>query len=267
MKFTTRSLAVLGLSATTAFSGAALIAPAVAGADALAATSVAVASPNSGPTTGHRLRFTAQVTSEAAGNLHGTMTWSITDRFGTSYTCERVSPVNSIGKASCEFGPGQLNGASAPYAVTASYQGNTMFSASTSPVFQQGVTPANTQMRIAVSGVADGAPATITATLHAPNAVNLLNGQVTFSVTSTHFTTRATCTNITTSTNPNRNLSVPVTGTTVTCDLPAGWLVLPSAGSAKHPVVAWSVTASYSDSSAGASFGTISRVLNGRLRG
>lgn len=268
MKLHVRSIAGLVLSTGLLFGATSVALPSIAGADATqAATTVVVSSPSAAPTTGHRIRFTALVSSATAGSLAGTMTWTITDSKGTSYSCEHVTPVRANGTAACEFAPGQLLGAVAPFSVTAAYSGNATFAGSTSAPFAQGVSPGNTQMRLLVSPVSSGASATITAILSSPNANALLSGQVTFAVISSQGTVRPTCTNNDISTNPNRNLAVPVTSQTVTCVLPAGWIVLPapSADGRQRPAY-WSVAATFSDAAAGSSFNSITHMKRGRIQ-
>ena len=140
------------------------------------------ASPNPG-TDGASATLTATVT-DCNGNAvtSGKVGFSIATKTGTATSdCPALVALNGSGQATCTTG--QLSSSSAPYKITAAYQGTTNFGPSTSttlslPVY---VPTTTTVTSSAPSGSVSGQSVTFTATV-TPGDGSTATGTVTFSI-------------------------------------------------------------------------------------
>jgi hypothetical protein len=229
---------------------------AVATAPAYAAGSTVTAMSVTGNKTtipsGGSVSFTAVVTPAKVGKtkITGTVTWTVTGQDGSTVACTTVKPLTGNGKSKCKIGQGVLLGASAPFTAVADYSGDANFApvtASTSVAVTQG----KTHVVLAFSAVpSDGAATTVTATVIDGPATSLLYGNVVFTASSQFHTAGVSVRCTGSLMPPSLNNVQPLVAGVATCNLPAGWMVLPKVtkGNPK-PSDAWSVSAVYNGNS------------------
>ena len=254
--------AVLSCGALAASSIAAV--PAFA--DGTTSTTVAVTANKSTITSGRPVNFTAVVTPATVGTakITGTVDWTVTGADGTVVPCTKTKALTSGGRAHCNVGKGILLAQDAPFTATASYSGDTNYGASSGSSVVS-LTSGATHLHLALSAhPSSGAAITATATIVGGPASALVSGTVIFTISASSHAAGvgARCTG--TATPPNANNIKTVVAATATCDLPAGWLVVPSVTKANlHPFAAWSVSAVYNGN---VSFGPSFKTLKGKAK-
>jgi hypothetical protein len=217
-------------------------------------------------TSGRPVAFTAVVTPATVGKTKftGTVDWTVTGADGTVVPCTTTKPLTSGGRAHCNIGKGLLLAQDAPFTATANYSGDVNFAPSSGSATVS-MTSGETHLHLALSAhPSSGAAITATATIVGGPASALVSGTVIFTISSSSHAAgvSARCTG--TATPPAANNIQPVVAATATCNLPAGWLTVPSATKADlHPFSAWSVSAVYNGN---VSFGPSYKTLKGKAK-
>jgi hypothetical protein len=246
--------------------GAAAVAAAPAYAAGSTVTSMTVTANKTTLTSGQPVSFSALVSPAKVGKtkITGTVTWTVTGADGSVIPCTTPPVLSTGGKSSCKIAKGILLAGSAPFTAVADYSGDATFApinASTSV----DVTAGLTRVVLAFSAVpTGGAATTVTATVTDGPATALLSGNVVFTISSQFHAAgvSARCTG--TQTPVALNNVQPLTGGVATCNLPAGWMVLPKLSkSTPKPSTGWSVTAVYNGN---ASFSTAFKLKQGTAK-
>jgi hypothetical protein len=231
------------------------VAPAVAAqAQDLQATTVTVTSSKPTASTGTQVNFRAVITPNLiAPNTHisGTVTWTITGSDESTVPCGRsTTVVKSSGAVFCLVNRGVLQAASSPYTVKASYSGDgSNFAPGVGTLTQTiGINQPSLTIRLPV-GPSNGGPSTVTATATVSGGVGtpLLTGNVIFSISSNVSTA---CTNgSAVPRSAAKSVALGSDGSNAnvaTCQLPAGWITVPSATpTRRHPRTRWTITATF----------------------
>ncbi|HXW35891.1 MAG TPA: hypothetical protein VEJ87_15050, partial [Acidimicrobiales bacterium] len=182
--------------------------------------------------------------------MSGTVTFSATNIHHTSVTltCKTGDPatVNKDGRAQCDLTAPTFFASGGPYVIAASYSGSSdgNFDKSTGTTT---ITPAvaSTKISLKLSPKKPNSSSgeTVTADVKAGPGTAGLYGDVVFVITSSNGRKAdLVCSN---STLPKRE-TVPLTGHEAVCDIPTGWLKVPSAtSSTKHPFDAWTIVAQF----------------------
>jgi hypothetical protein len=245
-----------GASALVAVAGLAVV-PAIAGATGSSPTSTSVTARPASTTTAHPLTLSASVVAVTgvastirgvtANVPTGTVTFTITGLHSGTASCKtsNVVTINHRGKATCHVLAGQLLAHDSPYAVTATYSGDSNFAASTGNTSVT-VAKARTKTHLKLdSKPVNGSPNSVTATVTTKHGGSLMSGVVVFSVSASPATAKSkrTCTN------GGDVQPLAITGNvgTASCELQAGWFIISKVSPGnKHPHGSWNVTANYS---------------------
>ena len=240
---------VIGAVLATAI-GATAVAAVPAYADGATPTTLTVTGSQTGVTTGKPVSFTAAHTPTAVGKekIGGSVAFTITGRDGSTVACGKVTPLTGAGKSRCMVAPGTLLAGSAPYTIVASYGGSpsgTFGPSSNSTTLS--VTSARTRVKLSLGGkIFSGDATTVVAKILSGPADPLVSGTVVFTVTSQYHTNGVVVRCNGGSVPPTLNNIVTLTGHTATCDLPAGWMVIPKVSNANpKPSGTWSISAVY----------------------
>jgi hypothetical protein len=235
-----------------------------AGPDATIATSTVVTTTKPTVTSGRAAIFHAQVSPSKVGKtrITGTVTWTVTGTGGTTVPCTATA-LTVNGKALCRVELGQFLAANSTYTVTATYSGDANFESSSGSAVET-VTTATTTLRLNVPKPSSGSPTTITALVISGGGTSAITGSVTFSIVAGSSTKGVAALCAGPNPNARANNTVPLTGNSATCSLPAGWIVVPSPTNIdKRPATKWSVAAVYNGN---ASFFSVARVIKGIIR-
>jgi hypothetical protein len=227
-------------------------APAVAAqSQDLQATTVTVTSSRPTASTGSEVTFRAAITPNLiAPNTHitGTVTWTITGSDASTVSCGRsTTVVKNSGSVFCRVNRAVLQSAASPYTVTASYSGDANFASDVGTFSQTiGIQQPSLMIRLPV-GPSNGGPSTVTATVSGGAGTPLLTGNVIFSISSN---TSTGCTNGTAVPHSAaKSIALGSNGSNAnvaTCQLPAGWITVPSATpDRRHPSTRWTITATF----------------------
>ena len=220
---------------------------------ATTATSVAIVAGRATTLSGHPMSFRASVAPTKVGRttITGTVTWSIVGHDGSTVACASTTPLSRSGHAQCRVGAAQLLGSGSPYAVTASYGGDANFSPSTERLsYVVDAAPAHLSYTIPERPT-NGASTTIVVTVVGGPGTPALTGDVIFAAASglSARGVKPFCAG--TNPVPSANNSKPLVNGTATCVLPAGWMILPPAGTGmfKHPKTSWTISMTYGGTS------------------
>ena len=217
----------------------------------LQATTMTVTSSKPTASTGSEVNFRALIAPTViAPNTHitGTVTWTITGSDESTVACGRSTTiVKNNGSVFCRVNRAVLQAAASPYTVTASYSGDSNFAPIVGTLNQTvGAKQPGLLIRLPV-GPSNGGPSTVTATVSAGVGTPLLTGNVIFSISSN---TSTACTNGTPV--PHSSAMSVALGSdgsnpnVATCQLPAGWITVPTATPARrHPRTRWTITATF----------------------
>jgi hypothetical protein len=245
-----RSIRLAGLAAvlSTSVIGSAAVAAAPAFAAGTTPTTLTVTSNKTTLTSGKSVAFTALVAPAKSGStkITGAITWTVTGNDGSVVPCTTVTPLTPSGKSLCKIATGNLLAGSGPYTAAASYPGDATFGPS-SGSGSVSVTSGTTRVKLALSATPTGGAAiTVTATVAAGPGTPLVQGNVVFTISSQYHAPGVTARCSGTLTPASLNNVKPLSAQVATCDLPAGWMVLPKASSSNpKPSDGWSVSGVY----------------------
>lgn len=249
MRRVIRATALAAALATTS-GGLAVLATAPAFADGSNATTTTVAPSHPEEETGQPVAFNSALASTTGtGKFTGTVTWTVTGSDGSVVPCESVKALTSGGKSQCKIAKGLLLAGASPYTATATYGGDGNYAGS-SGSFALAVTARATVVKLVITTPPTSGAATVaTATVVGGPATALLTGTVVFTATSgTHAGGVVVgCTGTATGKNSVlANDTVTLSSQVAVCNLPAGWMIVPKAGTQNpKPTDNWSVTAFY----------------------
>jgi hypothetical protein len=133
-------------------------------------TTALTAAPASPSADGQAVTLTAKVKQVPSGIVNsGKVVFQVLNKNGNpTVDCASAATVDNSGTATCTTGP--LNQAAAPYKLTAVYQGNVSFAASTSNTINQRVLePTTTKLTTSAQNLTTGQTAAVTATVTAPD--------------------------------------------------------------------------------------------------
>jgi len=209
-------------------------------------TNTSVTATPSSTTTGRPVTIKASVTAVTtnAAVFTGTVTFSITGSDSSTVNCSGGDAVtiSHSGKATCTVGYEELQAAASPYAISATYSGDTNYGGSTGSTSET-VTPAKTKSHMKVSPkVRSGTANVFTLTVKAKpkKAGSLLAGDVRFTVSGTN-TRKSVCAG-----GDLQPLAVSGNVGTAKCSLPSGWFRVPApTKTEKHPSARYGVGGVY----------------------
>jgi hypothetical protein len=240
----------IGAIVAAATIGASAVAAVPAYADGATATSLTVTGSQTAVATGKPVSFTAAITPSMVGKerIGGAVAFTITGNDGSTVPCAKVTPLTGAGKTRCMVAPGTLLAGSAPYTIAASYPGSpsgTFGPSSGSTTLN--VSTTMTRVKVSLGGkIFSGAATTVTAKVSSGPADPLISGTVVFTVTSQYHASGVVVRCAGDAVPPPANNIQTLTGRTATCDLPAGWMVIPKASNANpKPSGTWSISAVY----------------------
>jgi large repetitive protein len=194
--------------------------------------------------TGQAATFTAVVaptTVTPGPKPTGTVAFTITGHDASNVNCSGGDTVTvTKGKAKCKVASGSLSASASAYTVAAVYSGDGTFAGSTATPASVTVTLAKVTVRLSVTPKPTSATAsTFVATIKAGHSSALVSGNVLFAVSDTpsQSKTKRTCAG-----GDLQPVSVNGGVATATCNLVAGWFVVPT----NPPKGSWNVTAQYS---------------------
>ena len=145
--------------------------------------------------------------------------------------------------ATCTVAADQLLAQSSTYTVTATYSGDSNYAGDSGSLVET-VNPGKTRVKVTFDAKpSNGNPSLVTATVNAGPGTTLVSGYILFAITST---SSAAATDVQCE-GPNPNLggndAQPLVDGSASCQLPAGWLTLPSATPLnRRPKAAWSIS-------------------------
>lgn len=218
------------------------------------ATSTSVTITPAPAVSGQAVRVSADVsfTRIKHSPINGTVTFSATNKLGAAVAlnCKAVTDdvavVHKNGVAFCDVPAATLFASQGPYTITAAYSGSTdgNFDASTgSTTYSPAVAPTTIRIKLSPFRPSSDSAETVTATVMAGPGTAGLYGDVVFVVTSGDHKVTPECTNST----AKSHEEVPLTGNTATCDVPAGWLMVPAPSTTdKHPKTDYAIVAQFS---------------------
>ncbi len=200
-------------------------------------TSIAInAHPSTSTSAGAKVSFVAVVTPARAPTATGSITFTINGSDGSTPSCMSGNTVPVAGgKGKCIVPAGTLLATGSTYSVTASYSGDNNYAGSTNTITQT-VSPVEVHIFIKfVIKPTNGGAAEFAAQVKGPKGVQL-PGDVLFAVASST-KGKHVCAG---------GPAQPVVDNVATCNLPEGWIVVPSpTGSNKYPKAHWAISALY----------------------
>jgi hypothetical protein len=207
-----------------------MIAPAAfaAGSNDAAVTTLTVSTGKPTVPSGRPVNFTAQLAPNKVGSKPvlkptGTVSWTIVGSDSSTVACTASAAILPSGKAKCSVAPGLLLANASPYTVTATYSGDDNFATATGSTSET-VTSGVSRMKITLDAKpTSGNPSVVTVVVRSGVGSVALTGLVGYANNSTSSTTKAYCSGI-----KSENFQHLVQNV-ATCDLPAGWIVVPAA--------------------------------------
>ncbi len=238
-----RTIRGLRLAAAAAVGVGALLGTAVVGATAAGAqtsTTLTVTSRVNPIVVGQGALFVAQLSDggKFSPKPTGTITFTITGSDNSTVSCAKPVSMSGAGKAVCPVAPGALTVVGSAYSVTASYSGDSSYDPATSNTVSETVDQAVLKLHLSdPTKPTNGGPAVFTVEAKAPIT---LDQPIVFAVSSDNGTkgTKPACSN-------GGNVQ-PLVDNVATCDLPAGWIIVPAPTKADpFPKERWGVAAVY----------------------